>query len=59
MQIERGMIMDNQNIIQTIIDKYIALKNEQPNNISYDEIPDLTIVTSYWFMRISSKHYAS
>ncbi|MBR3624642.1 MAG: hypothetical protein IKN43_14990 [Selenomonadaceae bacterium] len=51
--------MDNQNIIQTIIDKYIALKNEQPNNISYDEIPDLTIVTSYWFMRISSKHYAS
>ena len=55
--------MTNQNIIQEIIDGYLAkaqeLKPEQNGNVPYDEIPKLTIVTAFWFMRITGKHYAS
>ena len=53
------MHMTNPNIIQEIIDGYMALKAKQKNNISYEDIPNLTIETAFWFMRITGKHYAS
>ena len=55
--------MTAQNIIQEIIDGYLAKVKEQKSEwkgiVPYDEIPKLTIVTAFWFMRITGKHYAS